>query len=51
MGKKIRISATVDESIEKILKDMIKDGTYRNKSHVVETAIKKMMEDKDDKKE
>jgi len=37
---KVRISATIDKKTEKILKDLIKDGNYRNKSHIIETSIK-----------
>jgi Arc/MetJ-type ribon-helix-helix transcriptional regulator len=46
---KKRISATIDEKTEKLLNSLLKDGNYRNKSHVIETAIK-LLEEKDDKK-
>ena len=36
---KIRISATIDEKTEKILNALLKDGKYRNKSHIIEKAI------------
>ena len=35
-----RISATVDEQTIKIIEDMLKKGIYRNKSHIIEEAIK-----------
>ena len=37
---KVRISATIDSDTDKFLDELIKRGNYRNKSHVVETAIK-----------
>jgi len=36
---KKRISATIDEKTEKLLNSLLKDGNYRNKSHVIEKAI------------
>jgi len=47
---KVRISATIDEKTERILKSLIKDGNYRNKSHVIETAIESLKEGKNEKK-
>lgn len=47
---KKRISATIDEKTEKLLNSLLKDGNYRNKSHVIETAIKLLKEEKNDKK-
>ena len=43
---KVRISATIDKKTEKILKDLIKDGNYRNKSHAIEKAIKSLKKEK-----
>jgi len=37
---KERISATVDESTSNIIEIILKKGRYRNKSHVIEEAIK-----------
>ena len=37
---KKRISATVDERTEKIINKILRAGIYRNKSHVIEEAIK-----------
>jgi len=37
---KKRISATIDEKTEKILTSLLKEGIFRNKSHVIEEAIK-----------
>ena len=37
---KERISATVDKVTFKIIEDVLKEGKYRNKSHVIEEAIK-----------
>ena len=36
---KERISATVDKEVIKIIESLLKDKKYRNKSHVIETAI------------
>ena len=43
---KVRISATIDKKTEKILKSLIKDGNYRNKSHAIEKAIELLKEKK-----
>lgn len=43
---KIRISATVDKETEKIIEEFLKKGKYRNKSHVIEEAIKLLKEKK-----
>jgi len=48
---KVRVSATIDEQTEKILRDLLKKRKYRNKSHVIEDAIELLArEDEDDKK-
>jgi len=48
---KVRVSATIDEQTEKILRDLLKKRKYRNKSHVIEDAIELLeREDEDDKK-
>ena len=36
---KVRISATVDKEVIAIIKSLLKNRKYRNKSHVIETAI------------
>lgn len=41
---KKRVSATIDEKTEKIIKEILKKGTFRNKSHVIEEAIKLLKE-------
>ena len=41
---KERISATVDEKTTKSLNDILKKGRYRNKSHIIEEAIKQFIE-------
>jgi len=47
---KIRISATIDEKTDKLLDSLLKAGKYRNKSHIIEEAIKILKEAEDDKK-
>lgn len=37
---KERISATIDKKTVKIIKEIMKKGGYRNKSHIIEEAIK-----------
>ena len=44
---KSRISATIDEKTSKIIDRIIKEGRYRNKSHIIEEAIK-FLEDKNE---
>jgi len=36
---KERISATVDKEVIEIIASLLKNKKYRNKSHVIETAI------------
>lgn len=43
---KIRISATIDEDKDRILNSLLKDGKYRNKSHIIEKAIE-LLEEKE----
>ncbi|HKZ49689.1 MAG TPA: ribbon-helix-helix protein, CopG family [Candidatus Nanoarchaeia archaeon] len=41
---KARISATVDDDILEIIKSLLKGKKYRNKSHVIEIAIRFLKE-------
>ena len=43
---KVRISATIDENTSRIIDEEMKKGVYRNKSHVIEEAIKLLKEKK-----
>lgn len=43
---KTRISATVEEETEKIIKELLKKGGFRNKSHVIEEAIRRLKNEK-----
>jgi Arc/MetJ-type ribon-helix-helix transcriptional regulator len=36
---KERLSATVDKEVLKIIEFLLKDKKFRNKSHVIETAL------------
>ena len=47
---KKRISATIDEKTEKLLNSLLKDGNYRNKSHVIEKAIELLKKEKENDK-
>lgn len=44
----IRISFTVDEKTDKILDSLLKDGNYRNKSHIIEKAIESLKKEVDE---
>lgn len=41
---KERISATIDKETLKIIDEILKKGKFRNKSHIIEEAIKIMKE-------
>ena len=43
---KKRISATIDEKTEKLIELILKEGNYRNKSPIIEDAIKSLREKK-----
>jgi len=36
---KVRISATIEKETEELVKRILENGRYRNKSHVIEEAI------------
>ena len=42
---KKRVSATVDAKTEKEIEKILKEGNYRNKSHIIEEAIKLLAEE------
>lgn len=46
---KSRISATIDKKTEQILKEILTMQKYRNKSHIIEEAIKNLLEVDNDK--
>jgi Arc/MetJ-type ribon-helix-helix transcriptional regulator len=46
---KKRISATIDEKTEKMLSSLLKIGDFRNKSHIIEKAIRKLWKDANEK--
>jgi len=43
---KHQTSITIDEKIMLKIKDLLRDGTFRNQSHVFEVAIRKLIEDR-----
>ncbi len=47
---KIRISATIEKETEKILDEILTNGKYRNKSHIIEEAVKQLAEENHVKK-
>lgn len=46
---KKRISATIDEKTERVLKKLLRGGEFRNKSHVIEKAIELLEKEKNGK--
>jgi len=44
---KQKISITIEEDLLKRLKSELKDGSFRNKSHIVEFALNKFFKEKD----
>jgi Arc/MetJ-type ribon-helix-helix transcriptional regulator len=46
---KIQTSITVDEEIFIRLKDKLRDGSFRNKSHLFEFAVRKLLEEGNEK--
>ncbi|MEI6731114.1 MAG: ribbon-helix-helix domain-containing protein [archaeon] len=46
---KERVSATIDGETSRILDKLMKNGKYRNKSHVIEEAIKFFEENHNEK--
>ncbi len=43
---KVRISATIDKKTGTMLNSLVNDFEFRNKSHVIEAAIKSLMDTK-----
>jgi Arc/MetJ-type ribon-helix-helix transcriptional regulator len=43
---KYQISITVDEDVLLGAKEHLRDGTFRNKSHLFEYAVRKLLEEK-----
>ena len=43
---KYQISITVDEDVLLSAKERLRDGTFRNKSHLFEYAVRKLLEGK-----
>jgi len=44
---KTRVSATIDLETNKLLDKILKKGKYRNKSHIMEDAIKKFAKEEE----
>lgn len=42
---KIQTSITIDEEIMPKIRDRLRDGSFRNKSHLFEFAARKLLED------
>ncbi len=48
MGKE-RISATVNEGTNSLINSILKKRKFRNKSHIIEEAIRRLWEEENDK--
>lgn len=46
---KTKISLSIDEEKVRKLEEMLKDGRFRNKSHIVEYSIDKMLKEENGK--
>lgn len=46
---KVRLSITVDPKTEKAVDILVNEGRYRNKSHAFEEAIKRLVDETNDK--
>jgi Arc/MetJ-type ribon-helix-helix transcriptional regulator len=44
---KTKLSISMDEELVKLAETIVKEGKFRNKSHIVEYALKKFMEKKE----
>jgi len=44
---KIQTSITIDEEIMSKIKNRLRDGSFRNKSHLFEFAVRKLLEEKE----
>jgi len=44
---KSKISITVDKEVLKMIQDKINTGKFRNRSHVVEYGVKRLIEEED----
>ena len=42
---KQKISITIEAGTVKKLEEFVKDGTFRNKSHLIESAVTKMVKE------
>ena len=47
---KQKISVTIDEKTLKLVEEIIKTGLFRNKSHVVEFSLNKIIREKNNEK-
>lgn len=41
---KVQISITIEEDVMYKIQDKLRDGSFRNKSHIFEFAVRKLLE-------
>lgn len=46
---KHQVSISIEEDLLLRLKEKLRDGTFRNQSHLFELAVRRMLEEKNDK--
>jgi Arc/MetJ-type ribon-helix-helix transcriptional regulator len=47
---KQKLSITIEEDKVKIIEEMLKDGSFRNKSHIVECSLNKFLQERQNAK-
>ncbi len=47
---KTKISVSIDEDMLKKIEEVVGKGRFRNKSHIIEYSVKKLMEDEENGK-
>ena len=48
---KNQVSITIDKDVLLRIKDRLRDGTFRNQSHLFEFAVRKLLENENDQKD
>ena len=43
---KLKLSISMDEETVRVLEESLKEGRFRNKSHAIEFAVRKLLEQK-----
>ena len=46
---KTKLSISMDTELVEAVEDVVKEGSFRNKSHIIEYALKTFLREKDDR--